>query len=1137
MSIKTKLTEIANAIRYALGTETKYSLAQMPPLIRSLNFKYKTDDIYYNFFKFDCSKYGDALIFNSYMNFVADNTNTENRYKRQNLITKRGYNSHYYYDYDNNAGFNDSLHSIFPVNPDVYDYQYGDTYYDFSSNTFEYTYYPTFHFCNYNKTTEPFDRIILKQHFLINFEDSEKTYSVGLGITSNSPYYDSSYYNKTSTSYNGCYSKFFWLSIEASKLYVTSGIKNKNAETFKDYICDLEPNADLDITVEVDYTDEDLTNNNFSNIFNYKITVNSTEYTDTLTHTWTDSFLQGNLRYNNRPFGIATLKDTPEKLRWYSMEMKGRRFSNVLINPIVSFAEGRLFEITDENSPGLKNIHAKCINLCTNTAFKTLDNSSVEIVEPYAFQSETTSNYTFYMQLEKINLPACKTIGNNAFQGSSDRWSTIAELNIPNVEKIGSNAFQYSLRKIHGTLALNKVTSIYSSAFVRAGFSKISLPLITSLGTSVFESCKNLEEIDMPLLETIGNSCFSYCHALRKINMPNLKIAGSYAFAYKRCHYTTEDFYFPNLETLDSDVFAYSNFGSHGKINFLPNVKTIGSSVFQYCVCEEIELPELLTSSSGASFSYIKNLKKLRLPKVNGRFGHFFSNFVYKSDDYTFDVDLIAPNLQYYSASMFDGAFFAIFKSSYLTIPDNPYYGVFGSSWITQAYIKNLNYINDRFFYQDYNLEIAYFDSAYTIGKTNYYAEHFRKCLNFKALILAGDETVCSLIDKNAFYQTPMAPLANQPIANDIKQKREGYIYVPKALLEDYKTAPNWSYYADSFRAIEDYGGLEGIKKLIHPDYANSVNLTNSQLVSDIQNPLRSKVLSTELDVTISNTVNGVDCSEFGDNNQYVVMNRGSRGISSRNLILLSLPAVKDFEVEFDMVASGTNNVTLWFGFKKIPETVEEFTNANVCQPYTHGVHFRGGFYKTAKVDGSGTSSGYSSGDINCYFYRTPGYSQLVYESSGTQHFYYYEKIHIRIVRQGRVFKKYMNEILTAQAECDEIQHCQGGFLGIELHNSNVVGITNFVLKYDNTWHDPLATEIWISSVRLPNLTVNIDGVDEVLSKNEFDYYVLNISDVDDTNTVKLISDSTEISDLSGKISTYAGKIIKVTDNSITAYN
>ena len=1134
MSLKGKIKDIADSLRETLGTNVKYTLSQMPPLIRSLNFKYKTDDIYYNFFKFDCSKYGDALIFNSHMNFDSDNDNTENRYKRQNLITKRGYNSHYYYD--NEAEFSDSLHSIFPVNPDVYEYQYGDTYYDFSSNTFEYTYYPTFHFCNYNKTTEPFDKIILKQHFLINFEDSEKTYSVGLGITSNSPYYDSSYYNKTNTYYSDhCYSKFFWLSVEASKLYVTSGIKNKSAETFKDYICDLEPNTDLDITVELDYTDEDLTNNNFSNIFNYKITVNSTEYTGALTHTWTDSFLQGNLTYNNRPFGIATLKDTPEKLRWYSMEMKGRRFTNVLINPIVSFAEGRLFEITDENSPGLKNIHAKCINLCTNPAFKTLDNSSVEIVEPYAFQAETTSDYTFYMQLEKINLPACKTIGDYAFQGLSNRWSTIAELNIPNVEKIGTGAFQYSLRKMRGTLALNKVTSIASSAFAQAGFSKISLPLITSLGTSVFENCQNLEEIDMPLLETTGNYCFRSCTALRKINMPNLKTAGYYSFAGKACHYTAEDFYFPNLETLDSGVFAYSNFGPHGKINFLPNVKTIGTEVFQSCVCEEIELPELLTSSSGgAAFYNIKNLKKLRLPKVNGRFGYFFKYITYKSDDYTFDMDLIAPNLQYYSYSMFEGAFFAIFKSSYLTIPDYPYYGIFESSWITQAYIKNLNYINDKFFYQAYNLEIAYFDSAYTIGKTNYYAEHFRKCYNLKALILAGDETVCSLIDKNAFYETPMAPLENQPIANDIKQKREGYIYVPRALLERYKTTVNWSYYADSFRAIEDYGGLEGIKKLIHPDYANTVNLTNSQLVSDIQNPLRSKVLSTELDVTISNTVNNVDCSEFGDNNQYVVMNRIKSSVSSNNLVLLSLPAVKDFEVEFDMVANSTNNVTLWFGFKKIPETVEEFTNANVCQPYTHGVHFRGGFYKTARVDGSGTNLYYYSGNIDCYFYRAPDLNQL-YSDKGA--FYYYEKIHIRIVRQGRVFKKYMNEILTAQAECDEIQHCPGGFLGIELHNSNAVGITNFVLKYDNTWHDPLSNEIWISSVRLPNLTVNIDGVEEVLSKNEFDYYVFNTTNVTDSMDVKIFSDNTQISDLSTKITQFSGKILSITDNEQVTYN
>lgn len=42
--------------------------------------------------------------------------------------------------------------------------------------------------------------------------------------------------------------------------------------------------------------------------------------------------------------------------------------------------------------------------------------------------------------------------------------------------------------------------------------------------------------------------------------------------------------------------------------------------------------------------------------------------------------------------------------------------------------------------------------------------------------------------------------LSNTPIANGT-----GYIYVPSALIDTYKTANGWSTYADQFRAIEDY--------------------------------------------------------------------------------------------------------------------------------------------------------------------------------------------------------------------------------------------------------------------------------------------------------------------------------------------
>ena len=48
------------------------------------------------------------------------------------------------------------------------------------------------------------------------------------------------------------------------------------------------------------------------------------------------------------------------------------------------------------------------------------------------------------------------------------------------------------------------------------------------------------------------------------------------------------------------------------------------------------------------------------------------------------------------------------------------------------------------------------------------------------------------------------------PINNGGDDGLQGYIYVPKALLEDYKVATNWSVYADKFRAIEDYPDICG---------------------------------------------------------------------------------------------------------------------------------------------------------------------------------------------------------------------------------------------------------------------------------------------------------------------------------------
>lgn len=67
----------------------------------------------------------------------------------------------------------------------------------------------------------------------------------------------------------------------------------------------------------------------------------------------------------------------------------------------------------------------------------------------------------------------------------------------------------------------------------------------------------------------------------------------------------------------------------------------------------------------------------------------------------------------------------------------------------------------------------------------------FRFCSNLTKLILRKN-TVCTLSNTNALINTPIA-------------SGTGYIYVPSALIDEYKAATNWVTYAAQFRALEDY--------------------------------------------------------------------------------------------------------------------------------------------------------------------------------------------------------------------------------------------------------------------------------------------------------------------------------------------
>ena len=93
--------------------------------------------------------------------------------------------------------------------------------------------------------------------------------------------------------------------------------------------------------------------------------------------------------------------------------------------------------------------------------------------------------------------------------------------------------------------------------------------------------------------------------------------------------------------------------------------------------------------------------------------------------------------------------------------------------------------IGNYVFYNCKKLTMVDFPVATSIGSSA-----FRTCSKLKSLLLRGNN-VCTL-NKNAFVATPIS-------------SGTGYIYVPSALIEQYKAATNWSTYAAQFRALEDY--------------------------------------------------------------------------------------------------------------------------------------------------------------------------------------------------------------------------------------------------------------------------------------------------------------------------------------------
>lgn len=256
-------------------------------------------------------------------------------------------------------------------------------------------------------------------------------------------------------------------------------------------------------------------------------------------------------------------------------------------------------------------------------------------------------------------------------------------------------------------------------------------------------------------ITTVGAYAFNGCNKMKSVNLQNATYVGQYAF--NGCSALTD-------------------------VN-LPNAKTVGGNAFQNCT----------------------SLTKLDLPKAKE-----LNNYLVSGCSSLTELNI--PNAE-------SGKGFAIAgsKVEHLNLPEftSPGSSVFrGATSLRTVYMPKLIKLEQYLFMGDTALETVTFPKVASVAGQamescsaltyvdlpickSIDVKGFNKCSSLETLILRKSDAICTLANVSAFTGTKIA-------------SGEGYIYVPSARIESYKTATNWSTFAAQFRAIEDYPEICG---------------------------------------------------------------------------------------------------------------------------------------------------------------------------------------------------------------------------------------------------------------------------------------------------------------------------------------
>lgn len=311
---------------------------------------------------------------------------------------------------------------------------------------------------------------------------------------------------------------------------------------------------------------------------------------------------------------------------------------------------------------------------------------------------------------------------------------------------------------IDGTLTEleSNATSVKSCAFYKdTSLKSVSFPQATSIGANAFTQ-SILTSASFPQATSIGASAFLQCSSLKRLDAKLTTIGKQ---ALDRCT-ALEEVDFSLLETLQYGGLSECT-SLPANLSF-PKLKTVEGNIFNKCTSiESVSCPLLEKLSVSYEFSGCTSLKSVDLPLVNTIWTQTFSGC-------TALETLSLPKLTKIGGQ-------GVFQNcSSLKSIDMPLLeGALGQT--------------SKIFYGCSALESISLPKVTSIPQQSFY-----NCSKLSQIIVGTEiDTVCSLANVNVFTNTPIA-------------SGTGYIYVPDGLVDSYKTATNWSTYANQIKGISE---------------------------------------------------------------------------------------------------------------------------------------------------------------------------------------------------------------------------------------------------------------------------------------------------------------------------------------------